>query len=81
MGRSGTPADNAVAESFFTTLQTELLDRSDWPTRDGLHTAIFDFIEVFYNRQRRHKHLGNLSPDEYERTYQEHNRNALNPSP
>ena len=52
MGRSGTPADNAVAESFFATLQTELLDRYDWPTRDGLRTAIFEFIEVFYNRPR-----------------------------
>lgn len=81
MGRSGTPAANAVAESFFATLQTELLDRHDWPTRDGLRTAIFDFIEVFYNRRRRHKHLGQLSPDEYERRYQAHNREALIPSP
>ena len=81
MGRSGTPAANAVAESFFATLQTELLDRHEWPTRDGLRTAIFDFIEVFYNRRRRHKHLGQLSPDEYERRYQEHNREALIASP
>ena len=81
MGRSGTPADNAVAESFFATLQTELLDRHDWPTRDGLRTAIFDFIEVFYNRRRRHKHLGQLSPDEYERRYREHNRRPVTTSP
>ena len=64
MGRSGTPADNAVAESFFATLQTELLDRHHWPTRDSLRIAIFEFIEVFYNRQRRHSHLGHLSPAE-----------------
>ena len=65
MGRSGTPADNAVAESPFATLQTELLDRYDWPTRNGLRTAIFEFIEVFYNHQRHHSHLGNLSPIEF----------------
>jgi putative transposase len=47
MGRSGTPSNNAVAESFVATLQTELLDRYDWPTRDALRTAIFEFIEFF----------------------------------
>jgi putative transposase len=81
MGRSGTPADNAVAESFFATLQTELLDRSDWPTRDALRTAIFEFIEIFYNRQRRHSHLGNLSPVEYERRWHEQQQQAQVTSP
>ena len=81
MGRSGTPADNAVAEGFFVTLQTERLDLLGWPTRDCLRTAIFDFIEVFYNRRRRHAHLDNLSLDEYERRDQNHNRTALHPSP
>jgi Integrase core domain len=52
MGTVGDALDNAVAESFFATLECELLDRSLWPTRAGLRTAIFDFIEVFYNRQR-----------------------------
>jgi len=81
MGRSGTPADNAVAESFFATLQTELLDRYDWPTRDGLRTAIFEFIEVFYNRRRRHSHLGHLSPVEFERRWHEQQHQAQVTSP
>jgi transposase InsO family protein len=81
MGRSGTPADNAVAESFFATLQTELLDRHDWPTRDALRMAIFEFIEVFYNRQRRHSHLGNLSPVEFERRWHEQQQQAQVTSP
>jgi putative transposase len=81
MGRSGTPADNAVAESFFATLQTELLDRHHWPTRDSLRVAIFEFIEVFYNRQRRHSHLGHLSPTEYERRWHEQRAQAQVTSP
>jgi transposase InsO family protein len=81
MGRSGTPADNAVAESFFATLQTELLDRYRWPTRDGLRTAIFEFIEVFYNRQRRHSYLGYVSPVEFERRWYEEQAQAVLVSP
>ena len=50
MGSVGDALDNAVAESFFATLQTELLDRYDWPTRQGLRSALFEFIHVFYNR-------------------------------
>jgi hypothetical protein len=57
MATVGDALDNAVAESFFATLECELLDRYPWPTRAGLRTAIFDFIEVFYNRQRRHSTL------------------------
>ncbi len=81
MGRSGTPADNAVAESFFATLQTELLDRYAWPTRDGLRMANFEFIEVFYNRRRRHKHLGQVSPDAFERRFKEQQAQAVLASP
>lgn len=66
MGRVGSALDNAMAESFFATLQTELLDRQLWLTRDGLRLAIFDFLEVFYNRQRRHSSLGYVPPVEYE---------------
>jgi Integrase core domain len=62
MGTVGDALDNAVAESFFATLECELLDRYPWPTRTGLRTAIFDFIEVFYNRQRRHSTLDNTHP-------------------
>ena len=66
MGTVGDALDNAVAESFFATLECELLDRYPWPTKTGLRTAIFDFIEVFYNRQRRHSTLDYASPVSYE---------------
>jgi putative transposase len=66
MGTVGDALDNAVAESFFATLECELLDRYPWPTRAGLRTAIFDFIEVFYNRQRRHSTLDYATPVSYE---------------
>ena len=67
MGAVGSALDNAMAESFFASLQTELLDRHTWPTRDSLRTAIFDYIEIFYNRTRRHSSLDYLSPLEFER--------------
>lgn len=66
MGTVGDAFDNAVAESFFATLQTELLDRGHWATRQSLTTGIFSYIEGFYNRKRRHSTLGHLSPKEYE---------------
>jgi putative transposase len=69
MGTVGDALDNAVAESFFATLECELLDRYPWPTRAGLRTAIFDFIEVFYNRQRRHSTLDYASPVSYEQQH------------
>jgi putative transposase len=62
MGTVGDALDNAVAESFFATLECELLDRYDWSTRQALRTAVFDFIEVFYNRQRRHSTLDYHTP-------------------
>jgi transposase InsO family protein len=58
--------DNAVAESFWSTLKEELVHRHPWPTRARARQAIFEFIEVFYNRQRLHSSLGYLSPAEYE---------------
>lgn len=69
MGGRGSPHDNAVMESFFATLQTELLDRKTWRSRDELRTAIFYWIEVTYNRQRRHSTLGMLTPAEFETQY------------
>lgn len=69
MGRVGDALDNAVAESFFASLQTELLDRQPWPTRQMLRSAIFEYIEGFYNRNRRHSTLGYLSPADYERRW------------
>ena len=67
MGRVGDALDNAVAESFFASLQTELLNRYAWPTRQRLRSAIFEFIEVFYNRQRWHSTLRYLTPVEFGR--------------
>ena len=66
MGTIGDAYDNAVAESFFATLQLELLDRHHWTSRDELASAIFEWIEVFYNPQRRHSSVGMLSPIDYE---------------
>jgi transposase InsO family protein len=66
MGTVGDALDNAVAESFFATLECELLDRHAWPTKAGLRTAVFDFIEVFYNRQRRHSTIDYHTPADYE---------------
>jgi putative transposase len=66
MGSVGDALDNAVAESFFASLQCELLDRHTWPTRAGLARAMFHWIETFYNPTRRHSTLGYLSPVDYE---------------
>ncbi len=66
MGSKGDCFDNAVAESFFATIKKELIHRRSWPTKAELRTEVFDYIEVFYNRQRRHSTLGQLSPADYE---------------
>jgi putative transposase len=66
MGRVGSAYDNALAESFVATLKTELLYRRSWPTRQVARTAIFEYIEGFYNTRRRHSALGYLSPAEFE---------------
>lgn len=58
--------DNAVAESFFATLKTELAYRRSWPTRAAARSDVFEYIEVFYNRRRLHSSLGYVSPVEYE---------------
>ncbi len=67
MGRRGDAFDNAVAESFFATLETELLDRSTFRSRDQARLALFHWIEGFYNTRRRHSTLGQRSPANYER--------------
>lgn len=69
MGSVGDCYDNALCESFFATLETELLDRRRFRTHSEARMEIFDFIEAFYNTRRRHSSLGNLSPYEYERRY------------
>jgi putative transposase len=66
MTQGGSPLDNAVAESFFATLKRELVDRYSWPTREDLRVAVFEWIEVFYNRQRLHTALNYASPEEFE---------------
>jgi transposase InsO family protein len=66
MGSKGDAYDNAVAESFFATLKTELVHRQSWPTRRELTSEVFEYIEGFYNRVRRHSTLGMLSPLDFE---------------
>jgi transposase InsO family protein len=67
MSRKGNVYDNAVAESFYSTLKTELVHRRTFQTRTEAAHALFNFITVFYNRQRRHSTLGYLSPQAFER--------------
>jgi putative transposase len=67
MGSKGDAYDNAVAESFFATLKKELIHRSSWPSRRELSTAVFEYIEAFYNRDRRHSTLGMHSPADFEK--------------
>jgi len=66
MGRVGSAYDNSMAESFIATLKTELLYRDRWPTRESAKTAIFEYLEIFYNRARIHSSLGYRSPAEFE---------------
>jgi putative transposase len=67
MSRPGQCYDNAVAESFFATLKAELVDRQIWASREEVARAIFEWIEVFYNRQRIHSALSYRSPEAYEK--------------
>jgi putative transposase len=69
MGSTGDAYDNALAESFFASLETELIDRTSWRTRADARLAVFDYIEAFYNPIRRHSSLGQISPAEFERRY------------
>ena len=70
MSRRGNCWDNAVAESFFSSLKSERIKKRIYQTRAEAKSEIFDYIEVFYNRVRRHKHLDQLSPHEFERKRQ-----------
>jgi len=67
MSRRGNCFDNAVAESFFSSLKNELVNHCSFKTRDQARTAVFEYIEVFYNRQRRHQSLDYVSSLDYER--------------
>ena len=66
MGSVGDCYDNAMIESFWSRMQVELLDRQRWKTRVELANAIFEYLEIFHNRRRRHSLLGMVSPVEYE---------------
>ena len=66
MGSVGDCYDNAMIESFRSRMQVELLDRKRWKTRVELASAMFDYIEIFHNRQPRHSALGMMSPIEFE---------------
>lgn len=70
MSGKGDCYDNAVAESFFATLEFELLQQNDWHTRDEARRALFRYIETWYNRKRRHSTLGYISPAAYEEQLQ-----------
>ncbi|GLY70810.1 transposase-like protein [Amycolatopsis taiwanensis] len=70
LGTVGDGYDNAMMESFWSKMQTELLDRKKWKTRTELANEIFQYLEIFHNRQRRHSKLGYLTPVEYERLHE-----------
>lgn len=69
MSRKGECLDNAVAESFFGSLKNELVYHEDYKTRAQARQSIFEYIEIFYNRKRRHAFLNYMSPVEYEKKY------------
>ncbi len=73
MSRKGNCWDNAVMESFFSRFKVELIYAECYKKIDALQTAIFEYIEVFYNRQRRHSAIGNISPHQYEQQYKQLN--------
>ena len=71
MGSIGDPWDNALAETFFASLEKELLRRERFATREQARMRIFWYIECFYNTQRRHSSLDYLSPNQYEQRHQQ----------
>ena len=77
MGAKGCALDNAVCEAFFATLKKELTRRRSWPTRRELQTAVFAWIEGWYNRRRLHSTLGYLSPEHYENRTLSHDGSGL----
>lgn len=71
MGSTGDAYDNALAESFFASLECELLDRMHFRTREEARIAVFDYLEAWYNPRRRHSALAHASPMEFERRMEE----------
>jgi putative transposase len=76
MGRTGTALDNAMAESFVSTLKAEMVSNLESPTRQAARTAIFDYLETFYNTRRLHSALGYRSPADFEEDRMEEARVA-----
>lgn len=72
MSKKGDCYDNAVIESFWGTLKEECIGRNVYQTRNEAKTAVFEYIEVFYNRKRKHSSLGYMSPDRYENEREGH---------
>lgn len=70
MSRKGNCSDNAPSESFFASLKRELVYRTRYATRFEARTSMFEWIEVWYNRKRRHSSSGYVSPETFERRYQ-----------
>jgi transposase InsO family protein len=66
MGRAGSALDNAISESFVATLKVELVHACRFPTREAARSAVFEYLEAFYNRRRLHSSLGYVSPEGYE---------------
>ncbi len=66
MGRTGSALDNAISESFVATLKVELVHRRRFPTREAARSAVFEYVEAFYNRRRLHSSLGYMSPEGFE---------------
>src|SRR4051812_42369531 len=71
MGTVGDAYDNAMAESFFATLECELIDRRSWQTKTEARLALFTYIEGWYNLRRRHSALGQIAPAKFEGSHQE----------
>ena len=79
MGTVGDAYDNAMAESFFATLECELIDRRVWKTHTEARHAIFTWIESWYNPKRRHSSIGQISPIEFERKHEQSKQAANQP--
>ena len=77
MGTVGDANDNAMCESFFASLECELLDRRRFPTKAEARMAVFEFIEGWYNPTRRHSSLGRISPIEFEKRHSMHHDRAV----
>ena len=67
MSRRGNCFDNAVAESFFSSMKKERIRRRIYQSRKEARADVFDYIEIFYNRTHRHNHIGQVSPNDFER--------------